>query len=87
MVPEAVSSLINMESKRKQEVLRRTNRLLALIRHGMHRKRCFHKNFIVACVFIAVVLFLPSRCVATVEEYLPGRCLATIRGCTYRHTD
>jgi hypothetical protein len=31
-------------------------------------------NYIVACVFVAVVTFLPSS------------CLATIRGYTYRHT-
>jgi hypothetical protein len=54
---------------------------------------------IVACVFVAAVTFLPSRCLATIggfllsrclammAGYLQTRCLVTIRGYTYRHTD
>jgi hypothetical protein len=41
----------------------------------------------VACVFVTMVTFLPSRCLATITGFLPSRCLATIGGYTYRHTD
>jgi hypothetical protein len=42
---------------------------------------------IVACVPVATVTFLPSRCLATIEGFLPSRFLATIEGYAYRHTD
>jgi hypothetical protein len=35
----------------------------------------FFNNSIFACQFVAAVMFLPSR------------CLATVKGYTYRHTD
>jgi hypothetical protein len=35
-------------------------------------------SFIVACVFVAAVIFLPSRFLATIEEFLPSSCLAMI---------
>jgi hypothetical protein len=60
--------------KLRQQVLGRSNRLISLIWQGMHRKRRVQKLFysclcIVACVFISVVRFLCSRCLATLREY------------------
>jgi hypothetical protein len=46
-----------------------------------------NNSSLVACVFVAAIMFLPSRCIATIEGFLPGRCLATIRRYTYRHRD
>jgi hypothetical protein len=40
---------------------------------------------VVACVFVAAVKFLPSRCLATIRGFLPSRRLATIGG-IYTHT-
>jgi hypothetical protein len=36
-----------------------------LIRHEPHRKRRVQQSPIIACVLIAAVTFLPSRCLAT----------------------
>jgi hypothetical protein len=44
-----------------------------------------NNSSIVACVFVTVVTFLPSRCLATIGGFLPSRCLATIEG-IHRHT-
>jgi hypothetical protein len=38
-----------------------------------------NNSYIVACVFVAAVTFLPSRCLAMIGGFLPSRCLATIR--------
>jgi hypothetical protein len=46
-----------------------------------------NNSSIVACVFVAVVTFLPSGCLPTIRGFLPSRCLAAVRGYTYRHTD
>jgi hypothetical protein len=40
----------------------------------------YNNSFIVACVFVTAVTFLPSRCLATIGQFLPSRCLATIGG-------
>jgi hypothetical protein len=40
----------------------------------------FNNSSTVACVFITVVRFLPSRCLATIGGFLPSHCLAKIRG-------
>jgi hypothetical protein len=45
------------------------------------------QSSIVACVFVAAVTFLLSRCLATVRGILPSRWLATIRGYTFRQTE
>jgi hypothetical protein len=55
-----------------QEDVGRTNRLLSLILHRPHRKRCI-QHFFYCCMCI--------RCRGNV---LPSRCLATIR---VRHID
>jgi hypothetical protein len=41
-----------------------------LIRHGPHRKRRFQQFSIVACVFVAAVKFLLSRCLVTLRWYI-----------------
>jgi hypothetical protein len=63
-----------------KEVLGITNRLLSLIWHGPHWKRRVQNLYVVACVFVSAVTFLPSRCLATIGEFFPSRCQATIRG-------
>jgi hypothetical protein len=63
----------------EQEVLGRTNRLLFLIRHVHIENDATSSSSIVACVFVTVVTFLPSRCLATIWRFLPNRGLATIR--------
>jgi hypothetical protein len=75
-----VSPFYNKHDKKIQEVLGRTNRLHSLIRHGPHWIDVSSNSSIVTCVFITVVTFLPSRCLATIGEFLPCRCLATIGG-------
>jgi hypothetical protein len=35
---------------------------------------------IVVCVFVTMVMFLLSRCLAIIRGFLPSRCLAIIRG-------
>jgi hypothetical protein len=37
-----------------------------------------NNSSIVACVIVAEVTFLPSRCLKTIRGFLPSRCLATI---------
>jgi hypothetical protein len=44
-----------------------------------HIENATNNSSIVACVFVTVVTFLPSRCLATIRGFLPSRCLATIR--------
>jgi hypothetical protein len=39
-----------------------------------------NNSYIVACVFVTGVTFLPSRCLVMIREILPRRCLPTIRG-------
>jgi hypothetical protein len=39
-----------------------------------------NNSFIVACVFVTAVTFLPRRCLATIGGFLPKRCQATIGG-------
>jgi hypothetical protein len=39
-----------------------------------------NNSYIVACVFVTAVTFLPSRWLAMIGEFLPNRCLATTRG-------
>jgi hypothetical protein len=46
-----------------------------------------NNSSIVACVFVAAIMFLPRGWLATIRKYLPSRCLATIEGYTYKHTD
>jgi hypothetical protein len=47
-----------------------------LIRHRPHIKRRVHKFFsIVACVFVAAVKFLPSRCLATTGIHIEAHRL------------
>jgi hypothetical protein len=58
-----------------QQVLGRTNRLLSLIRLGLHRKLCVQQFFSCYLVFFAAVTFLLSRCLAKIGES------------TYRQTD
>jgi hypothetical protein len=41
-----------------------------LIRDGLHKKWDVQQFFIVACVFVAMVVFLPSLCLVTVGEYI-----------------
>jgi hypothetical protein len=41
-----------------------------------------NSSSIVACVFVTVVTFLPSRCLAMIRGFLPIRCLAMIGGYT-----
>jgi hypothetical protein len=43
-----------------------------------------NNSSIVACVFVTVVTFLPSRCLATIRGFSPTRSLATIRGYSAR---
>jgi hypothetical protein len=52
----------------KQEVLGRTNLLLSLIRHGPQTNDAFNNSSIVACVSVAMVTFLPSHCLAMIED-------------------
>jgi hypothetical protein len=74
----------------KQEVLRRTNRLLSLIRRV--------QQFFYCCVCIRYSCkvsteplpsndkgFLQNRSLATIRGFLPSRCLATIGGYTDTH--
>jgi hypothetical protein len=35
-----------------------------------------NNSYIVACVFVTTVTFLPSRCLATIGEFLPNRPVA-----------
>jgi hypothetical protein len=58
-----------------QQVLRRTNHVLSLIRHGPRWKRRVQQSSIVVCVFVTAVTFLPSRCLATIEGFLPNRAV------------
>jgi hypothetical protein len=65
-------------TRNKQEVLGTTNRLFSFfLRYdtGRIENDAFNNFSVGACVFVAAVTFLPSR------------CLATIRGYTYRRTD
>jgi hypothetical protein len=62
----------------RQEVLGRTNRLFSLIWHRAHWKQRV-QQFFYCYVFVTVVTFLPSRCLATIGGFLPSHCLATIR--------
>jgi hypothetical protein len=39
-----------------------------------------NNSSIVACVFVTAVMFLSTRCLATIRRVLPSRYLATIRG-------
>jgi hypothetical protein len=42
-------------------------------------------SYTVACVFVAVVTFIPCRCIAAIGKFLSSRCLATT-GDTYIDT-
>jgi hypothetical protein len=46
-----------------------TNCLLSLIQHGTHRKRCVQQLFYCCVCSCCRGIFLPSRCLATIEEY------------------
>jgi hypothetical protein len=39
-----------------------------------------NNSYIVSCVFVTTVMFLLSRCLATIGGFLQSRCLTTIRG-------
>jgi hypothetical protein len=62
------SILIRYYTNTWQEVLGRTNRLLFWYDTDLIEYDESNNSFIVACVFVSVVMFLPSRCVATIEE-------------------
>jgi hypothetical protein len=44
-----------------------------------------NNSSLVACVFVTAVMFLPSRCLATIGKFLLSCCLATIGGYTDTH--
>jgi hypothetical protein len=58
------------QSRQKKELLGRTFLLISLIRHVPHIRRQIQiYYFIVACVFVAAITLLSSRCLTTIEIY------------------
>jgi hypothetical protein len=47
---------------------------------GHIQNDAFNNSYIVPCVFVTAVTFVPSRYLATIGRIMPSRCLATIRG-------
>jgi hypothetical protein len=54
------------------QILGRTNSLFLSIRHGSHKNDASKSSPIVACVFVAALTSLPSRCLATIGGYAYG---------------
>jgi hypothetical protein len=58
----------------------------SLIQHGPHKKRNnygdTHRQQGDLIIFVTMVTFLPSRCLATIRGFLPIRCLAMMEGDT-----
>jgi hypothetical protein len=50
-----------------EEILGRTTSLLYFIQHGTHKNDASNNSSTVACVSVAKVTFLPSRCLATIR--------------------